>query len=251
MSPTHEAESSALTVSGTPKRSSPGKRWSASCWWDSSLSPRNHIDASTGTSQSHTSIRQGPLDRRQRIPGGSRHQQDGEQRTLTTSEFSGRPRRTPRPHHRRSEPSALTGVGERFGRPDHFANLHPPVRPEHPQALYRPDLRILPHQATLNAVDCCSLPKRSPPRKPCSGVCQWDSSLRPRDPYPRHHDGAQSYTSMRHDPHDRRLPTSGRQPASARRGAANPDHFDVLWEVKPDRSPTSPQVRTLASARCR
>ncbi|MGX1612605.1 hypothetical protein ACWIF8_01775 [Micromonospora chalcea] len=33
-----------------------------------------------GTSQSHTSIQQGPLDRRQRIPGGSRHQQEGEQR---------------------------------------------------------------------------------------------------------------------------------------------------------------------------
>ena len=39
--------------------------------------------------------------------------------------FSGRSRRTACPHHRRSEPSALPGVGEHFGRGDHFANLHP------------------------------------------------------------------------------------------------------------------------------
>ncbi len=55
----------------------------------------------------------------------SRHDPGGEQLPLTTSEFSGRSRRTACPHHRRSEPSALPGVGEHFGRGDHFANLHP------------------------------------------------------------------------------------------------------------------------------
>ena len=45
-----------------------------------------------GEIQSHTSIRQGPLDRRKRVPGASQHHQDGEQRRLTSSVFSGRSR---------------------------------------------------------------------------------------------------------------------------------------------------------------
>jgi hypothetical protein len=42
---------------------------------------------------------------------------------------------------------------------------------------------------------------------------------------------------------ERRQRTLKRPPASARRGAANPDHFGVLWEVAPHRSTASPQVK--------
>ncbi len=80
----------------------------------------------------------------------SRHDPGGEQLPLTTSEFSGRSRRTACPHHRRSEPSALPGVGEHFGRGDHFANLHPICSHLQGQVI----------QQLLTAVTCAHSPAR-------------------------------------------------------------------------------------------
>lgn len=42
---------------------------------------------------------------------------------------------------------------------------------------------------------------------------------------------------------------SGREAAPVRWGATNADHFGLLWEVRPDRSPTSPQVKASAMSR--
>lgn len=69
---------------------------------------------------------------------------------MTTSVFSGRSRRTACPHHRRSEPSALPGVGEHFGRGDHFANLHPICSHLQGQVI----------QQLLTAVTCAHSPTR-------------------------------------------------------------------------------------------
>lgn len=50
---------------------------------------------------------------------------------------------------------------------------------------------------------------------------------------------------------ERRQRTLKRPAALARRGAANADHFGLLWEVTPHRSGTSPQVHALIPVRCR
>lgn len=67
----------------------------------------------------------------------SRHQRGGEQRTLTTSVFSGRSRRPARPHHRRSTHCRVPDRSEHFGRGDHFANLHPIYSHMQGQAIQR------------------------------------------------------------------------------------------------------------------
>lgn len=82
---------------------------------------RRHHD---GT-QSRALKRYGCRDRHRQAQADSRHQPGGKQRSLTTSVFSGRSRRTALLHRRRSWPSTLRSVGEHFGRGDHFAHLHP------------------------------------------------------------------------------------------------------------------------------
>ncbi|SCF33550.1 hypothetical protein GA0074696_4557 [Micromonospora purpureochromogenes] len=73
-----------------------------------------------------------------------------DQRSVTSSVFSARSRRTARPHHRRPKPSFLAGVGEHFGRGDHFANLHPICSQKQGQAI----------QGLLTAVTCAYSPAR-------------------------------------------------------------------------------------------
>ena len=114
-----------MTTSGSPKGSPPRKRWSARCWWDSSLSPRNHIDAGTARARAIRRYGRALSTGANGSPDGSRHQQEGEQRTLTTSEFSGRSRPTTRLYRRRSGHPIRRGLDEHFGRGDHFANVHP------------------------------------------------------------------------------------------------------------------------------
>jgi hypothetical protein len=133
-----------------PKGSPHRKPWSECCGWDSSLNFRDPCQRQPGRGRSHTSMRQEPLGWRRRTQNDSRHQPGGEQRTLTTSVFSGRSRRTARPHHRRSKPSALSRVGEHFGRADHFANLRPICSHLQGQAI----------QQLLTAVTCAYSPTR-------------------------------------------------------------------------------------------
>lgn len=56
---------------------------------------------------------------------GGQRQSSRERQALTTSTSTGRSRHTARPNHHRPKRSPLSGVGEHFGRGDHFANLHP------------------------------------------------------------------------------------------------------------------------------
>ena len=56
------------TTSGPPKRSPRRRPWSEGCRWDSSLSSRDPHRRQHGRAQSHTSMRQDPLDWRQQAP---------------------------------------------------------------------------------------------------------------------------------------------------------------------------------------
>lgn len=87
--------------------------------------PGNHTGASTTTFRAACRY---DLARANGVSGpedDSRHQPGGEQRTLTTSAFSGRSHPLARQHRRRSRRPSPPNVSEHFGHGDHFAKLHP------------------------------------------------------------------------------------------------------------------------------
>ncbi len=160
MSPTHEAESSALTVSGTPKRSSPRKRWPLRCWWDSSLNPRNQLDASTARARAMRrygrALSTGVTDpRRQPAPAGLGAARSDHFGVLW--EFTA----TRSPASSQVTAPSPPKASEHFGHDDHFATLHPICT--HPQGMnthkaltalsceYSPTRR---HRVPLTAVHC-------------------------------------------------------------------------------------------------
>lgn len=115
----------AADPSDPPKRSPTRTPWSDDCRWDSSLNCRNPAQLPRRRSRAVRRCRIAPATGIGRLRTTSGQQAGGKQPTLTTSVFSGRSRRTTRRRQRRSERSALLGLGEHFGRGDHFANLRP------------------------------------------------------------------------------------------------------------------------------
>lgn len=95
-------------------------------------------------------MRYGPRDQRWQAAGRQPAQPGGEQRTLTTSVFSGRSRRIARSHHRRSKRFARRRPCEHFGLVDLFASERPICS----------HLQGQPVQQLLTAATCAYTPAR-------------------------------------------------------------------------------------------